>query len=39
LLLKNKIAKRAAAHVRILSTSSEKNLGIDLVRAEIASLV
>lgn len=35
----NKIAKRAAAHVRILSTSSEKNLGIDLVRAEIASLV
>lgn len=35
----NKIAKRAAAYVRILTTSSEKNLGIDFVKAEIASLV
>lgn len=34
-----KIAKRAAAYIRILATSSEKNNGIDAVRAEIASLI
>lgn len=34
-----KTAKRAAAHIKILDTSSEKNIGIDAVRAEIASLV
>lgn len=33
-----KIAKRAAAHISILSTSSEKNIGIGELRAEIASL-
>lgn len=32
------IAKHGAAHVRILATSSEKNLGIEQVRAEIAAL-
>lgn len=35
----NKIAKRAAAFVRILTTSSEKNIGIENIRAEIASLL
>lgn len=35
----SKIAKRAAAYVKVLTTSSEKNLGIEYVRAEIASLV
>ena len=34
----SKIAKRAAAYVKILATSSEKNVGIESVRAEIASL-
>ena len=33
------VSKHAAAYVRILATSSEKNVGIDMVRAEIASLV
>ena len=37
--VKNKIAKRAAAYTRVLATSSEKNVGIDEVRAEIVSLV
>ena len=35
----NKISKRAAAYVKVLTTSSEKNIGIDCVRAEIASLI
>ena len=35
----NKISKRAAAYVKVLTTSSEKNVGIDCVRAEIASLI
>ena len=34
-----KISSRAAAYVRVLTTSSEKNIGIDMVRAEIASLI
>lgn len=34
-----KIAKRAAAYVRILATSSEKNIGLENIRAEIASLL
>jgi GTP-binding protein len=34
----SKIAKRAAAYVKVLTTSSEKNVGIESVRAEIASL-
>jgi GTP-binding protein len=33
------IAKHAAAYNRLLATSSEKNIGIDLLRAEIASIV
>ncbi len=33
------IAKRAAAHPDILATSSEKGVGIDRLRAEIASLL
>lgn len=33
-----KIAKRAAAHIRILATSSEKMRGLEEVRAEIAAL-
>lgn len=32
------ITKHGAAHVRVLATSSEKNLGIEQVRAEIAAL-
>lgn len=36
--VREKIAKRAAAHVCVLSTSSEKNSGIDSLRAEIVSL-
>lgn len=32
-------AKHAAAYVRVLTTSSEKNQGIELLRAEIASLI
>ena len=35
----NTIKTHGAAYVRILPTSSEKNLGIDMVRAEIASLI
>ena len=35
---KDEIAKHAAAYVRILITSSEKNIGIDDLRAEIALL-
>ena len=31
-------AKHPAAYVRVLATSSEKKQGIDLLRAEIASL-
>ena len=31
-------AKHAAAHIRVLATSSEKNLGLDELRAEIATL-
>lgn len=34
-----KIAKRAAAYVKVLATSSEKNIGIDEVRAEIALFI
>ena len=34
-----KTAKRAAAYVTVLTTSSEKNIGIEQVRAEIASLI
>lgn len=34
-----KIAKHPAAYVKLLATSSEKNIGIESVRAEIASLV
>ena len=34
-----KISSRAAAYVRVLTTSSEKNIGIDAVRAEVASLI
>ena len=33
------IAKRAAAHPAILATSSDKGIGIDVLRAEIAGLV
>lgn len=33
------LAKRPAAHPHIIATSSEKNIGIDAVRAAIASLV
>lgn len=33
------IAKRAAAHPGILATSSDKGIGIDVLRAEIAGLV
>lgn len=33
------ITKHAAAYTRVLTTSSEKKQGIDLVRAEIASLI
>jgi len=32
------ISKHAAAHVSVLATSSEKNIGLDILRAEIASL-
>ncbi len=32
------ISKHAAAYVSVLATSSEKNIGIDILRAEIASL-
>ncbi len=32
------ISKHAAAYVSVLATSSEKNVGIDILRAEIASL-
>ena len=35
----NTIKTHGAAYVRVLSTSSEKNRGIDMVRAEIASLI
>ena len=34
-----KISKRAAAYVRLLATSSEKNIGLEDVRAEITSLI
>ncbi len=34
-----KIKKHPAAYVRVLTTSSEKNYGIDFLRAEIASFV
>ncbi|MBQ8464402.1 MAG: YihA family ribosome biogenesis GTP-binding protein [Alphaproteobacteria bacterium] len=34
-----KIEKKAAAYIRVLTTSSEKNIGIEEVRAEIASLI
>lgn len=34
----DKITKRAAAHIRVLTTSSEKMQGIEEVRAEIAAL-
>ena len=33
------ISKHAAAYVKVLTTSSEKNTGIDNIRAEIASLI
>jgi GTP-binding protein len=33
------VSKHAAAYTKVLATSSEKNIGIDEVRAEIASLV
>lgn len=33
------ISKHAAAYVKVLATSSEKNINIDAVRAEIASLI
>ena len=34
-----KISSHAAAYVRVLTTSSEKNIGIDVVRAEISALI
>ena len=34
-----KITKRAAAYIKVLATSSEKNIGIADIRAEIASLI
>ena len=34
-----KISKRAAAYIKVLATSSEKNIGIADIRAEIASLI
>ena len=34
-----KIEKKAAAYIRVMTTSSEKNIGIEEVRAEIASLI
>ena len=33
------VSKHAAAYTKVLATSSEKNIGIDDIRAEIASLV
>lgn len=33
------VSKHAAAYVKVLTTSSEKNLGLDLLRAEIISLM
>lgn len=36
---KQEIANHAAAYPKVLATSSEKNLGIDELRAEIASIV
>ena len=35
---KETISKHGAAYIRLLSTSSEKNIGMDILRAEIASL-
>lgn len=37
--VENKISKHAAAYSRVLATSSEKNIGIDNLRAEIANLI
>lgn len=34
-----KTSKRAAAYIKIIATSSEKNIGIEQLRAEIASLI
>ena len=36
---KAEIAKRAAAHPDIVATSSEKGVGIDRLRAEVAGLL
>ncbi len=33
------LSKHAAAYISVLATSSEKNIGIDILRAEIASLI
>lgn len=33
------VEKHAAAYVKVLATSSEKNIGIDELRAEIFSLI
>ena len=33
------LKKHAAAHVRILPTSSEKGIGLDALRVEISSLI
>ena len=37
--VENEISKHAAAYTRVLATSSERNIGIDNLRAEIANLV
>ena len=37
--VENEISKHAAAYSRFLATSSEKNIGIDNLRAEIANLI
>ncbi|MBE6443917.1 MAG: YihA family ribosome biogenesis GTP-binding protein [Alphaproteobacteria bacterium] len=37
--VENEISKHAAAYSRVLATSSEKNIGIDNLRAEIANLI
>lgn len=37
--VENEISKHAAAYSRVLATSSERNIGIDNLRAEIANLI
>ena len=37
--VKTEIAKHAAAYINVIATSSEKKQGLELVRAEIASMI